>query len=282
MEDIVTILVYSFWIGAICAMIYTAIDTPLRPVQNWSASWRDCFIYAFRHYWIALCVALVFLVAPSLDFFLSRFGGVGRNTLILVAVAWQLLAAGILAAIAVRIHYWAGQDVIERDHTPFEPNWRREIRAAAIGVGVLLVMLGSVVVLAVFLHLFPKSWLPIGDVLGDSVRALAFSVLSLIRPCLSLGARRPIRAAAIGFSRRPLGFFLWITALAVPALLVELATQSSAQASADALSFWGSRLALVSFQIFNYIAFEMTTLRMVQGLSFVPQERFELGFDESL
>jgi hypothetical protein len=37
-------------------------------------------------------------------------------------VAWQLLAAGILAAIAVRIHYWAGQDVIERDHTPFEPN----------------------------------------------------------------------------------------------------------------------------------------------------------------
>ena len=282
MQDIVTIFQYTFWIAVFCSVIYTAIDTPLRPVQNLIASWRDSFIYAFRHYRVALCITLVYLLGPCLDFFLGLYGGMNRARLIELAAVWQMFAAGILAVIAVRVHFWAGLDVFEREHARYEPNRRREIWAAAIGIGVVFITLTAAVALGAFLRIVPARWLPIGALLSNSLRTLVFAVLSLIRPCLSLGARRPIHAALIGFSRRPLGFFLWITVLGVPAVFAEYAISSFVEASADPLPFWSARLAMTSFQVVNFIAFEMTTLRMVQDLSLAPEEDFRLGVDESL
>ena len=36
------------------------------------------------------------------------------------------------------------------------------------------------------------------------------------------------------------------------------------------------------FKVFNFIAYEMTTLRMVQDLSLAPEEDFRVGVDEKL
>ena len=43
-----------------------------------------------------------------------------------------------------------------------------------------------------------------------------------------------------------------------------------------------AQFALVLFKVFNFIAYEMTTLRMVQDLSLAPEEDFRVGVDESL
>jgi hypothetical protein len=282
MQDLVTIFQYTFWIAVFCAVIYTAIDTPLRPVQNWVGSWRDSFTYAFRHYRVALCIAPVYFIFPCLKFFIIRHWGELGTTLLWVAGVWQVIAGGVLAVIALRIHHWAGLEDFDRDRARYEPNRRREIWAAAIGIGVVVFMLTTTVASVKLVHHLPKAWTPLGVLFNDSLRALAFAVLSLIRPCLSLGARRPIHAALIGFSRRPLGFFLWITALSVPGILAQLAADSLAPVSAKAALFFTSRLALTAFQTFNFIAFEMTTLRMVQDLSFAREEDFRVGVDESL
>ena len=283
MEDIVTIFVYSFWIAAACALIYTAIDTPIRPVQNWLTSWRDSFGYAYRHHRLTLWIALVYLISPCLDFIFGRHNRMEPNTFVEMKMAWQLIAAGILAFMAVRIHYWAALDVFDRDHAPpYEPVHGREFWAALIGSSVVVVIFVISLGLTLALAFCPQAWLPLGGVLGDSLRALAFSVLSLIRPCLSLGAPQPIRAAVIAFSRRPLGFFLWVTAVCLPAMLMQsLLADSFVLIGTPSLFFWGSRLALALFQIFNYIAFEMTTVRMVQDLSIAPEERFDLGVAET-
>ena len=71
--------------------------------------------------------------------------------------------------------------------------------------------------------LLPGPWAPLGRLVNDLLMELAFAVLSLIRPCLSLGARRPIHAALVAFSRRPLGFFIWITIINIPVKLAEFA-----------------------------------------------------------
>jgi len=116
MQDIVTIFVYTFWIGVFCAVVYTAIDTPLRFVQNWIASWRDSFIYAYRFYGVTLCIAAVFSTFPWLRFLIVRHWGALGTALLIVSGAWRPIAGGIRAIIALRIHDWAALDVIDRDH----------------------------------------------------------------------------------------------------------------------------------------------------------------------
>jgi hypothetical protein len=281
MQDLVTIFQYTFWIAVFCAVIYTAIDTPLRPVQNWVGSWRDSFIYAFRYYRVALCIAPVYFIFPCLKFFIIRHWGELGTTLLWVAGVWQVIAGGVLAVIALRIHHWAGLEDFDRDHARYEPNRRRELWAAAIGIGVVVVMLTTSIVSLKLVRLIPGPWMPLGSVCHDLLRALAFAALSLIRPCLSLGARRPIHAALIGFSRRRLGFFLWITALTIPVRFAEFATDILVPANAMAAAYLASRLALTAFQIFNFIAFEMTTVRMVQDLALAPEGRFNLGVEET-
>ena len=282
MQDIVTIFVYTFWIGVVCAVVYTAIDTPLRPVQNWIASWRDSFIYAYRFYGVTLCIAAVFLTFPWLRFLIVRHWGALGTALLIVSGAWRPIAGGIRAIIALRIHDWAALDVIDRDHARYQPNWRREIWSAAIGAGVVLAMLAVTAASSKLVPLLPGPWAPLGRLVNDLLMELAFAVLSLIRPCLSLGARRPIHAALVAFSRRPLGFFIWITIINIPVKLAEFALDVLFPVGGRAALYFIAQFVLVLFKIFNFIAFEMTTLRMVQDLSLAPQEYFKVGVDESL
>ena len=157
MEDLVTIFVYCFWIAAFCAVVYTAIDTPLRPVQNWSASWRDSFGYAFRHYGLALIVALALFISPLLDFLLGRFGRLDPSAFVEVKLVWHLIASGILAFIAVRVHYWAALDVFDRDHAPpYAPNRQIELWAGVIGIGVVFVIFVISLALTLLLSICPE------------------------------------------------------------------------------------------------------------------------------
>ena len=282
MQDIVTIFVYTFWIGVFCAVVYTAIDTPLRPVQNWIASWRDSFVYAYRFYWVALFIAAVFLTFPWLKFLVVRHWSALGTALLIVTAAWRPVAGGIRALIALRIHDWAALDVIDRDHARYQPNRRREIWSAAIGAGVVVVTLALTAVSVKLVPLLPGPWAPLGRLVNDLLMELAFAVLSLIRPCLSLGARRPIHAALVAFSRRPVGFFVWITIINIPAKVAEFAADVLAPVGGRAALYFLAQFALVLFKVFNFIAYEMTTLRMVQDLSLAPEEDFRVGVDESL
>ena len=61
--------VYAFWIGLICAVIYTAIDSPIRPVQNWLSGWKDGFGFPLRFWVVTFVIAIIFAAsAPSEDF----------------------------------------------------------------------------------------------------------------------------------------------------------------------------------------------------------------------
>ena len=282
MQDIVTIFVYTFWIGVFCAVVYTAIDTPLRPVQNWIASWRDSFIYAYRFYGVTLCIAAVFVTLPWAQVPYRASLGRARDGALDPDRGVAPIAGGIRAIIALRIHDWAALDVIERDHARYQRNWRREIWSAAIGAGVVLAMLAVTAASSKLVPLLPGPWAPLGRLVNDLLMELAFAVLSLIRPCLSLGARRPIHAALVAFSRRPLGFFIWITIINIPAKLAEFALDVLFPVGGRAALYFIAQFFLVLFKIFNFIAFEMTTLRMVQDLSLAPEEYFRIGVDENL
>lgn len=283
MINVVDLAVYAFWIGLACAVVYTAIDSPMRPVQNWLSSWQDSFGYPLRFWIVSLVVLLIFAAAPSLDFLMRRQLRLDTSTIKTLTTTWQVISGGLLAVIAVRVHQWAALHPFDRDRGPFRyaANRRRELWAAAIGAAVVLIMFGLVGGLTALVIKLPREWIPLGGALMPWLRALVFAPLAIIRPCLSLGARRPLRTALIGFSRRPLSFFIWISIIGWPLLFAQFAADIfSRSAEVVTPKFWGVQGALLLFNLFNYLAFEMTTLRFVRDLAKTPHEDFEVGVDE--
>jgi len=50
-------------------VIYTAIDSPIRPVQNWLSGWKDGFGFPLRFWVVTFVIAIIFAAsAPSEDF----------------------------------------------------------------------------------------------------------------------------------------------------------------------------------------------------------------------
>jgi hypothetical protein len=287
MIDIVDVFVYAFWIGLICAVIYTAMDSPIRPLQNWLSGWGDAFGFPLRFWILTFLITLIFAASLSLEFLLKNQLWLGSSKVRTLTVAWQAISGGLLAFIAVRIHQWAKLHPFDRNRDRgrfrYLANLRREFWAMAIGAAVVLIMFGLGEGLTALVLKLPKEWLPLGGALIPWVRALVFAVLAIIRPCLSLGAHRPIRSAFIGFSRRPLSFFIWISIIGFPALFADFAADIfSKKAVVGTPMFWGLLGGRALFGIFNYLAFEITTLRMVRDLAETPQEDFAIGEDERL
>jgi hypothetical protein len=281
MANLVDLLVPPFWIGAICTVGYTAIDSPLRPVQSWVSGWRDGFSYAKRHYWVALFILLVFFASPALDFLFGRYLRVPGWMLMTAAFSWQAIGAGILAFFAYRIHQFAVQVCHPGDQLPYTPNRKRELWAFALGVGIFLTLLGVNFGLGYLASMAPRSWSGLANAANGWTRTLLFVPLSLIRPCLSLGARKPVRSGFVGFSRRPIAFLIWISALGIPSIFAHFAMDSFVKPGNMAMQpYWTSRSLMALFDLFNFMAFEMATLRMVRNLSWKPEEDFEVGQDE--
>jgi len=93
MIDIVDIFVYSFWIGLLCAVIYTAIDSPIRPVQNWVSGWQDAFRFPLRFWIVTFLIALIISASLGLEILLAnqiRFGSAQVKVFLL---PWQVSAA---------------------------------------------------------------------------------------------------------------------------------------------------------------------------------------------
>jgi len=287
MIDIVDVIVYAFWIGLICAVIYTAMDSPIRPLQNWLSGWRDAFGFPLRFWILTFLIALIFAASLSLELVLKSQLWLSSAKVKALTVAWQVISGGLLAFIAVRVHQWAKLHPFDRNRDRgrfrYLANLRREFWAMAIGAAVVLIMFGLGEGLTALALKLPKEWAPLGGALIPWVRALVFAVLTIIRPCLSLGAHRPIRSAFIGFSRRPLSFFIWISIIGFPALFADFAADIfSKKAVVGTPMFWGLLGGRALFGIFNYLAFEITTLRMVRDLAQTPQEDFAIGDDERL
>jgi len=285
MANLVDIIVPALWVGGICSVFYTAIDSPLRPLQSWVLSWRNAFAYPTKHYFVALFILTIFLVSPTLDFVFGKYLRVPGWILLSAAWSWQALAAGLLGFIAVRVHYEALEDDPVVKRKPYAANRRREWWAFAIGVGGSLALLGANFGLAFLASPLPKAWQPLGFTFNGLVRhALLFVPFAIIRPVLSLGANRPVRSAFVGFSRRPVSFLIWISAVgSIPPWFANYAMESFVRPGAFALGpFWISHALLAVFNLLNFLAFEMTTFRMVRNLSWAPKENFEVGRDESL
>jgi fumarate reductase subunit D len=287
MINIVDVFVYAFWIGLICGVVYTAIDSPIRPVQNWLSGWGDGFGFPLRFWVVTFIIALIFAATVSLEFLLKNQLRLDSTKVKALTVAWQVISGGLLAFIAVRIHQWAKLHRFDhnRDRGRFRyvANRRREFWAMAIGAAVVLIMFGLGEGMIALIMKLPKEWMPLGGWLMPWVRALVFAPLAIIRPCLSLGARRPIRSAFLGFSRRPLAFFIWISIIGFPAFFADFAAEIFAKkAVVGTPMFWGLLGGRTLFGMFNYLAFEITTLRMVRDLAQTPSEDFQIGVDERL
>lgn len=283
MANLVDLMVPPFWVGVICSVFYTAIDSPLRPVQSWILSWRNAFSYPIKHYFVGLLILLIFLMSPTLDFLFGKYLRLPAWMLLSVAWGWQALAAGMLGFLAVRLHFEALEDDPVVKRAAYAANRRREWWAFAIAVGAFLALLGANFGLAFLASLLPRAWQPLGFTLNGWLRALIFVPLALIRPALSLGARKPVRSAFVGFSRRPVSFLIWVSALGVPAIFAKFAMESFVRPGNFAPApFWISHGLLSVFNLLNFIAFEMTTFRMTRNLSWAPKENFEVGRDENL
>ena len=287
MIDLVDVFVYAFWIGLICAVIYTAIDSPIRPVQNWLSGWKDGFGFPLRFWVVTFVIAIIFAASASLDFLLKNQLRLDSTKVKTLTVAWQVISGGLLAFIAVRIHQWARLHPFDRSRDRgrfrYVANRRREFWAMAIGAAVVLIMFGLGEGMVALVMKLPKVWMPLGGWLMPWVRALVFAALTIIRPCLSLGARRPIRSAFVGFSRRPLAFFIWISIIGFPAIFADFAAEIFAKkAAVGTPMFWGLLGGRTLFGVFNYLAFEIATLRMVRDLAQTPSEDFQIGVDERL
>ena len=287
MIDIVDVFVYTFWIGLLCALIYTALDSPIRPVQNWVSGWQDAFRFPLRFWIVTFLIALIIASSLGLEFLLAhqiRFGSAQVRAFL---VTGQVVSGGLLAFIAVRVHQWAALHPFDRNRDRgrfrYVANRRGELWAMAIGAAVVLITFGLGEGMTALVLKLPKEWIPLGGALIPWTRWLAFALLAIIRPCLSLGARHPIRSAFIGFSRRPLSFFIWITIIGFPALFAEFAASIFAtHAPTGTWMFWTLLGGRLLFGILNYLAFEITTLRMVRDLAATPHEDFAIGVDEHL
>ncbi len=287
MINVVDFVVYAFWIALVAGVIYTAIESPIRPLQNWLASWRDGFGYPLRFWIVALVILLIFAAGQGLEFLLKRQLRLDSALVKTLTVSWQVVSGGLLAFIAVRVHQWAALHPFDlnRDRGRFRyvRNLRRELWATAIGAAVVLIMFGLDTGMIAIVIKLPKEWIPLGAAAMPWVRALVFAPLALIRPCLSLGARKPVRSAFIGFSRQALAFFLWISIIGWPLGFAQFAGEIFGKtAVVGTPKFWGVQVGLVLFNIFNYLAFEMTTLRYVRDLAKTPHEDFAVGADERL
>ncbi len=287
MVNVVDFVVYAFWIALVAGVIYTAMESPIRPLRNWLSSWRDSFGYPLRFWVVALVILLIFVAGQGLDFLLKRQLRLDSTTVKTLTVSWQVVSGGLLAFIAVRIHQWAALHSFDRarDRGVFRyaRNFRRELWAMAIGAAVVLIMFGLDTGMVALVIKLPKEWIPLGATLMPWLRALVFAPLAIVRPCLSLGARKPVRSAFIGFSRRSLSFFIWISIIGFPAFFAQFAAEIFGKSAiVGTPKFWSVQAGLVLFNIFNYLAFEMTTLRFVRDLAKRPSEDFQVGVDENL
>jgi hypothetical protein len=291
MPNLVDLLLPPFWVGVACAVVYTAIDSPVRPVQSIVKSWNNAFAYVLEHYAVALVALSIFLVMPLLNFFVSgylaQFSAFDRELLLgpsdwqlmVLGVGWQALAAGLLGFVALRLHFDASAiDDLYAEPPPDVFNRRCAVWAFGAGVGVYLALIVADYGFNQFVELLPMDWQPLGGTVTFWVRALLSAMLALVRPTLSLGAREPFRGAFEAFAKRPIVFLIWISALSVPLGVAEFAKDCFIEpGDLEATSFWAGNGCLAVFSVLNYIAYEMTTFRMLRNLFLETEVEYGFG-----
>ena len=278
MEAFLDLLTLPLWLGAAFCVIYTALESPLEPVQSLFKGWKGAFqLISFDRRTVFLLFGL-FCVAPVLEFLFIRVLPLRPPILLGAGFTWQAITAGAIAFIAVGLH----QSVLAGTIRQFEPTRRRFIWATIYGVAVFLALLLCNFGFALLSSLLPRALLPIGNEANWMLRSLIFVPLALVRPAQSLGDKRPLRAAFAAVFERPISFIVWITSLSIPMLLAKLVVSSVVRpGDMSPLPYFGGHAALALFSVFNCAAFEMTTLHLLYNLRRRPVSYFDTDETEA-
>ena len=263
MEAFLDLLTLALWLAAAFCVIYTALGSPIRPVQSLAKGWQGAFRLLSCDPRTAFLLLGLFCVAPVLEFLFARVLPLSPPILFAAGFAWQAITAGAIAFIAVRLH----QSVLAGTITRSEPSRRRLIWATIYGVAVFLMLLLCNFGFALLTSFLPGKLSPIGNEASWMLRSLIFVPLALVRPAQSLGDERPMRAAFVAVFQRPISFIVWITSLSVPMLLAKLVVHGFVRPDdMSPLPYFGGHAALALFSVFNCAAYEMTTVRMLRNL----------------
>jgi hypothetical protein len=276
MEAFLDLLTIPLWLGAAFGVIYTALESPIEPVQSLFKSWKGAFQLLSCDLKTVMLLFGLFCVAPLLEFLFIRVLPLRPPILLAAGLTWQAITAGAIAFIAVGLH----QSVLAGTIRRVEPTRQRLIWATIYGVAVFLTLLLCNFGFALLSRLLPRALLPIGNEANWMLRSLMFVPLALIRPAQSLGDERPPSAAFAAVFERPISFIVWITSLSVPMLLAKLVVNSVVRPDdMSPLPYFGGHLALALFSVFNCAAFEMTTMRLLYNLRRRPASYFD--YDET-
>jgi hypothetical protein len=252
-----------FWLIGIASGAYAALESPVKPVQCVVKSWQDAVRYPFAERRTVTWLLGLFLTSGAFEFLFSRVVPVSPPVLLALGLSWRAITVGAIGFLAVRIHQW----VLVRGEKPYERRPGVELRA---------VLFALLIFLALLAVNFGVAWL-VGKMAPEFARSLnraapllqsiVFAPLALVRPALSLGMGAPWRGAFVAFWRHPIAYFVWISALALPALAARYVIDTFFKpGDPSAIHFLAGQAAFALFNTVDCIAFEMSTLRMLRNV----------------
>jgi hypothetical protein len=248
-----------FWAAFAFAALYTMLETEFRPLHVLAASFVAAVRILATHWRIAAALFAVFASAPIVEALAIIGLKLSGQPAALGGLAWQAITAAAIAWIATYIH---GLALPLPKRTPAVSRRYRAISVAA-GVCVFLVTvllsLGSSLALLA-LGLPPRYR---ADFVARVIQSLLFVPLALVRPALSLGLSRPVRAAFAAAARKPLSLGVWAIALGLPVLAFEQIGADIVRAHFSFSSVLTFRAAKIVFDVFDCAFFEAATLLLL-------------------
>jgi len=246
---------------------YRGAVSPTRPIAIPFAAWRRAFEAVQTHRSVVLGVTLLICAGVSLQLsFTSHFApNAHQRSLLAASILWQAIMASAVAAIVVPFQLCVAR---ETRHLVDIPNHAARSQAAivraaaAYGFGIWLFSYLLGVASKFLLQFAPIALRPTSYYLLTGAAFLITTLLTLVRPCLSLGYAHPLRSGARLAISNAAALFVMTIALAMPPIVIELMlTYIPAAFLVPALprEIFGV-VAYSAFSIFQVLAVEASTV----------------------
>ena len=274
-------------LAAALYVVYRGFRSSLRPLMIFQAGWSAAFRSLSGAPRAVVAIGLVIATGAGLQLTSTAFPIFDEQTFFVTSIVWQAVMATALAALAVfvhlfiihdlfaerrfgaKTHFYRGPAVNQSLH-PRPPPLSLLVRAGALGFGIWLLTYGLHVAtnaLAVFSPQLAPFATP--DLIRSTVyfggtfaSFLIVTLLSLVRPALSLGSSRPVLlgiGTAVG--RAPVLYSLTVLLLIPPAIIGWLTVFiPHLFLPASVVARLVGAVILLVFSIFQLMAVEASTI----------------------
>jgi hypothetical protein len=213
MAKIFQFLPLLFWAAFGFFLLYTLLETDFRPVGVILRSFAATLRIA-RRWKITLALFGLFGAAPIVAAVVLVVLKIHGQRAILAGMLWQAATAMTIAWIATHIH----QHTLILPSRDASAQRRYRLLSSAVGLALFFFTVAYSIGSSIGIQLAHLQGRYGAVFWVQMAQTLLFVPMALIRPALSLGEKTPVRAAFGTAARSPMLLFVWVTALALPAI----------------------------------------------------------------